>query len=303
MSSIDGVYAAAITPRRAGHQEIDSGALWDLIDFLGAHKVNGIVLLGSTGEFVHYSIEDRARLVGLAVKRSRVPVLVNISHSTVNGAVSLAESAASCGAAGLLLMPPYYFRYRQPEILGFCERFASEFSLKIPVLLYNIPLFCDPLSVETTARLLESGAFAGIKDSSGDWDNFIALKALHDARPFTLLTGNDSLYARGRMAGANGGISGVACAVPELMVALDRAVIRGESELITRLGLRVDQFIRWLHHYPVPVGIKEAAALRGIRFGEHAVPLTEEQTQKLSEFQEWFRGWLPDVQRECSYTT
>ena len=87
MSSIDGVYAAAITPRRAGQQEIDSGALWDLIDFLGAHKVNGIVLMDSIGEFVHYSIEDRARFVGLAVKRSRVPVLVNISHSTLSGAV------------------------------------------------------------------------------------------------------------------------------------------------------------------------------------------------------------------------
>jgi 4-hydroxy-tetrahydrodipicolinate synthase len=302
MSSIDGVYAAAITPRRAGQQEVDSGALWDLIDFLGANKVNGIVLMGSTGEFAHYSIEDRSRFVGLTVKRSRVPILVNISHSTLSGAVKLAESAASCGAAGLLLMPPYYFRYRQPEILAFCEQFAKEFSQKIPVLLYNIPLFCDPLAVDTTARLLESGAFAGIKDSSGDWNNFEALKALHDARPFTLLTGHDSLYARGRMAGANGGISGVACAVPELMVALDRALIRGESELITRLGLRVDQFIGWLRHYPVPVGIKEAAALRGIRFGEHAVPLTEEQTLKLNEFQEWFRGWLPDVQRESSYT-
>ncbi len=301
MSSIDGVYAAAITPRRVGQQEIDSGALWDLIDFLGAHKVNGIVLMGSTGEFVHYSIEDRARIVGLAVKRSRVPILVNVAHSTLSGAVELAESAASCGAAGLLLMPPYYFRYSQPEILGFCLRFAQEFSRQIPVLLYNIPLFCDPFTADTTIQLLQSGKFAGVKDSSGDWDNFTALKALHDAQPFTLLTGNDSLFSRGRAAGANGGISGVACAVPELMVALDRAVVKGESDLITRLGLRVDQFIRWLQFFPVPVGIKEAAAIRGIRFGAHAVPLTIEETEKLREFQDWFRAWLLEVQRECSY--
>ena len=75
MSAIQGLYAAAVTPRRLGTQDINLGAMWDLIDYLVAHGTQGIVLLGCTGEFLHFSTSERMRLMGVAVKRSRVPVI------------------------------------------------------------------------------------------------------------------------------------------------------------------------------------------------------------------------------------
>src|SRR3954452_23921694 len=132
MPVIEGVYAAAVTPRRRASQEIDLGAMWDLIDFLCAKKVDGIVLFGSTGEFVHFSIDERVRVIGLAVKRSRVPILVNVSHSTLDGTVTLAEAAMQSGASGLLVMPPYFFRYGQRDILAFFRKFAMEVRLRVP---------------------------------------------------------------------------------------------------------------------------------------------------------------------------
>jgi 4-hydroxy-tetrahydrodipicolinate synthase len=294
-----GVYVAAVTPRRSGSQEIDLGATWELIDFLCSHNVSGIVFMGSTGEFVNFGIEERIRLISLAVKRSRVPIWINVSHSTLDGAVELAEAASESGAAGLLLMPPYYFRYRGEEILMFYRKYAANARVKAPTLLYHIPVFNNGIPLEVAAELLKDGAFAGIKDSSGDWETFAALKRLYDKGPFSLMIGDDNLFARARAEGAPGGISGVASACPELLVALDKAVAAGNAEQVARLDARLREFIGWLGFFPVPVGVKEAAALRGIKCTVHAVPLSPAQKTKRSEFREWFESWLPAVQREC----
>src|SRR5690349_16544094 len=101
MPSFQGVYAAALTPRRSA-DIIDQGALWEILDFLSAKHVDGIVLFGSTGEFVHYGVEERKRVIGLGTKRSRVPVAVNVTHSTLDGTVELARAAEKCGASSLV---------------------------------------------------------------------------------------------------------------------------------------------------------------------------------------------------------
>ena len=300
MAVIQGIYVAAVTPRRRGAQEIDLGGTWELIDFLCSHKVDGIVLMGSTGEFPNFSIEERTRLVSLAVKRSRVPVWINVSHSTLDGAVELAEAASSAGAAGLLLMPPYYFRYSQQDILAFYRRFAAEANVKIPTLLYHLPVFNNGISPETAAELFRGGLFAGIKDSSGDWETFTALKRIYDTEPFAFMMGHDTLFAKARNEGIPGGISGVASALPELLVALDRAVTSGNHDRAAVLNARLMEFIAWLDFFPTPVGVKEAAVLRGIKCAEHACPLSPEQEIKREEFHDWFRAWLPAVQKDCA---
>ena len=95
----------------------------------------------------------------------------------------------------------------------------------VPILLYNIPLFTSEIPVETSCELLASGRFAGIKDSSGDLESFSRLLAQKETTPFTLLVGADGIYTRARCAGADGIVSGVACAIPELLLALDRAIL------------------------------------------------------------------------------
>lgn len=299
MSVIKGVNVAAVTPRRRGAQEIDLGATWELLDFLCSHKVDGIVLMGSTGEFVNFSIDERTRLISLAVKRSRVPVWINISHSTLDGAIELAEAASSAGAAGLLLMPPYYFRYSQQDILAFYRGFAAHADVNIPTLLYHIPIFNNGISTQTAAELLRDGLFAGIKDSSGNWENFTELKRIYDTEPFAFMMGDDCLFARARKEGIPGGISGVASALPELLVALDHAVTSSNEERISKLNDRLMEFIAWLGFFPTPVGVKEAAVIRGIKCKEHAAPLSPEQEIKRQEFRDWFRAWLPEVQKDC----
>jgi 4-hydroxy-tetrahydrodipicolinate synthase len=205
------------------------------------------------------------------------------------------------GAAGLLLMPPYFFRYTQEEILAFYRSFAAQARVRVPVLLYHIPIFTNPIAVETAALLISEGPYSGIKDSSGDWDNFIALNNARSQKQFGIMMGNDSFFVRSQEFAADGVISGIASALPELLVGLKRAVASNQPEVVTRLDVRLQQFISWLPKFPVPVGVKEAVALRGIKVTGNSIPLTGDQIRLLEEFRSWFRDWLPQVQKECSH--
>ena len=120
-----GVYASLITPRHDGNIEVDFGAMLEILDFVATRGAAGVVLFGSTGEFPHFTAAERARFVGLAARRSRVPVLVNVSHSTLEGAAGLAEEAAGSGASGVVLMPPYFYRYDTETIRAFFLEVAS----------------------------------------------------------------------------------------------------------------------------------------------------------------------------------
>jgi len=292
MQPFSGVIAAAVTPHGKRGDEPDIGATLELIDFLCAAGVQGIALLGSTGEFVNLNFDDRVRLVYLAVKRSRVPVLAGVSHSTLDGALALGREASAAGAEGLLLMPPFFFRYRQPEIREFYLRFQAEMSHGAPVYLYNIPAFTSEISTETAEQLLSTGRFAGIKDSSGGWDNFQTLSRYKQEHPYTLLVGHDAIFARARASGADGVVSGVACAMPELLLALDRAIARNDQAEIERLDARLHAFLARIEPFPTPVAIKAALAARGMKTGPPPVPLAAETQAALDEFREWFRDWL-----------
>lgn len=296
--TIGGINVAAITPRRDREVEVDLGAMLDLVDFLSDQKVQGITLFGTTGEFVHFTLEERSRYVALLAKRSRVPVMANVSHSTLDGAVMMAEEAAGAGIAGVLIMPPHYFRYPLEAVETYCLQFASLVSKWVKVFLYNIPAFTAEITAPMVGRLLASGMFAGIKDSSGDQAMMAELLRLRAERPFTLLVGNDRLFATARKDGADGGVSGVACALPELMLALERAIRDDDPDAVRRYDGRVQEFIDAIVQFPTPIGIKAAVAARGIKAGQHAVPLGPEMTDQLERFKVWFREWLPAVQRE-----
>ena len=125
MTGFQGVNAAAITPR--GKQgEIDLGAAFELIDHLCSAGVRGIVLFSGNGEYPAFTVEERSRLVYLAVKRSRVPVLVGVGSATVDLSVALAREAREAGAGGLLLPPPFFFRYEPDDVLEFYRRFTAQ---------------------------------------------------------------------------------------------------------------------------------------------------------------------------------
>lgn len=294
-----GVYAALATPRRTGLAEPDTAALLDYVDTVTRAGVDGLVLFAATGEFVHFDAADRTHALKMAIRRSRVPVLVNVSHSTLDGALALADGAIDSGAAGLLVLPPYFYRYRQDDIYEFYMRFRSEVAEDVPVYLYNLPFSTNEISPPLAARLLGTGRFAGMNDASGDWDFFDSLLQLERQAEVRLLIGNEKLYLRGRKRGAAGCISGIAAALPELTVAMERALRSQSDERTNQLDGYLQEFINWIERLPPTLGIKNTAVARGWKFSHSALPLSPATRAELDEFCKWVHDWMPAVLKEC----
>jgi 4-hydroxy-tetrahydrodipicolinate synthase len=112
-----------------------------------------------------------------------------------------------------------------------------------------------------------------------------------------LFCGNDRLIADAERWGCDGIVSGVACAVPELIVALHAAVRVNDAARLEELQRLLLDFIAWVDRFPVPVGIAAATEARGAKVGPPAVPLTAVQAVALEHFREWLAQWLPLIQR------
>ena len=292
---LSGVFPAAITPHRPGTWEPDFTAALELMDFLATRGAQGICLLGSTGEFLHFDFEQRQRLVHLCRKRSRVPIVVNVTHSTLAGALQLADGAIAAGADALMLAPPYYFRYSAEEVEEFYRVFARETGSAVPLLLYHIPQFTNGVAMESVERLVREGLYQGIKDSSCDWANFEALLALKKQRPFAVFSGSERDSARALRAGADGLILANACALPEIVSGMARAIASGEEAAAARYYGALMEFDQRIMRFPAPVGVKRAMELRGQKSGSPAVPLGPEKQALMSEFAAWFPDWLRSV--------
>jgi 4-hydroxy-tetrahydrodipicolinate synthase len=293
MTEVQGVYAAAITPRGT-HGEIDFGASFELIDFLSKGGVNGIALCGATGEFAALNHDERSRLVYLGVKRSRVPVLVGVGSATLDESVTLARDARDAGAAGLLLPPPHFFLYDQDDLREFYLQFAEQVGSGVAIFISKAPPAGSSLDAATAFDLLSTGHFAGIE---------LRAEALQKVQSnggpgeWRLLSPDDSTFIAARCSGAHAAISPAACAAPELMSALDQALRANNRPRAEELQTRLLEFLAWVDQFPQPLILKVAAGLRGLKTGPPAVPVSPGKQAKLEEFRAWFPQWLPGVKK------
>jgi dihydrodipicolinate synthase/N-acetylneuraminate lyase len=252
---------AAAITPRNRHEEIDFGAAFELIDFLCRSGVGGIALFTAIGEYASLAADDRSRLLCLAVKRSRAPIYAGIGAATLDGALGLARSARDAGAAGLFLPPPHGFAYGQDDIREFYLQFAAQVEAGPPVYLIASPGLSSTFDPRTAYELIATGHFAGLPD----------------------------------------GVSEIACAVPELVVAQHLHYAGSATGSMRKEAARIDamlgEFTDWAYQFPPTVAIKTAVALRGIKTGPLPVPLTPEKQRRLEEFRTWFTAWLPATKK------
>lgn len=284
---LDGVYAAAITPLgRTG--DINFGAVFEMIDYLGAARVDAIALFTAWGEYPALAVDERARVTYLAVKRSRVPLLAGVGSATFHRSLELAREARSAGVAAILLPPPLFYRCDDDDLYEFYAQFAAQLGSDLPIIVTGE---MDP---ETAGQLLDSGRFAGVVADRGS-----ALAGL-GAPGRTVVAGDDRELVSARSAGL-GMLSAAACAAPELTMALNAAISAGDLSAVGRLEGKRQELLAWLDRFPAPVGIKTAVAARGIQTGPLPVPLSAQKQQCLEQFRDWFKAWLPGTKKLTSH--
>jgi 4-hydroxy-2-oxoglutarate aldolase len=248
----------------------------------------GYVAIGSTGESVLLSRKE-VDTVLVAVKESAAPGMRLIAGT---GAESTAETidrtkrAAELGYHAALVKTPYYYKplYKPEVFIAHFRRVAD--ASPIPVILYSVPQFTGvALEAPEVGVLAQHPNIIGIKESSGVVQR--AAEMLEAApSPFQVLVGSASMMFPSMVLGAVGSILALASALPELCVAVFKAVRIGDLETARALQATIMPASKVIVSQCGIPGVKYAMELAGYRGGlprQPLLPLSEDQKQAIRE--------------------
>jgi dihydrodipicolinate synthase/N-acetylneuraminate lyase len=259
---LTGIIPPMITPLR-GRDELDVAGLEKLIEHILGGGVNGLFILGTTGEGPGLSYRLRRELIQRVCKQvnDRAPILVGITDTSFAESVNVARSAGESGADALVVAPPYYLPEAQPELQEYLEHLVPE--LPLPLYLYNMPALTKvPFELETVRRAMDEPRIIGLKDSSGDLNYFKSVAELIRRRPdWSLLMGPEEKLFDSLQAGGHGGVSGGANLFPKLYVRMVEAHRAGNlaraQELQQQIQRISDSFYR--------IGKYSSSIIKGIK--------------------------------------
>ena len=149
-----GSYSVTVTPFTPDRRAIDVDALRRFLDWQMESGVPGVIVLGTTGEFLTVSDEERAAVVETTVRQvaGRAHVIVGTMNTHTPNAVRYSKQAEELGADGLMVLPPYYYTPTDDEIWRY-YRAISE-AVSVPIMLYNNPVTSNvDMSAALVARL------------------------------------------------------------------------------------------------------------------------------------------------------
>lgn len=159
-----------ITPFTENGADLDIPALKRFLDWQMAEGVPGVIVLGTTGEFLTVSDDERRELVETTVKHvaGRIPVLVGSMNAHTPSAVRYSREAEELGADGLMIVPPYYYTPTHDEIFSYYRAICE--AVALPIMLYNNPVTSNvDMPAKLVGRLTRSfGNIRYIKEASMD---------------------------------------------------------------------------------------------------------------------------------------
>lgn len=163
-----GSYTVMVTPFKSDGS-LDEATLRRFVDWQIEQGTQGLIPLGSTGEFLSQTREERHRVAAIVVEqaRKRVPVIVGTAAEWTQEAVAFSREAERVGADGVMVVPPYYSSPTPDELFVHYSRIGE--ALSIPIMVYNNPFTSNvDLEADLVARLCQIDNVRYIKESSGD---------------------------------------------------------------------------------------------------------------------------------------
>lgn len=237
---LGGIYPPIPTPfKKNGQIAVD--ALKKNLAYLNGFDLRGIVVMGSNGEYVLLSEEEKLLL--METVRAAIPagklMIAGTGCQSTSETISLTKKAAGIGAdAALVITPSYYRKLMTPETLRIFFRAVADES-PIPVILYNMPACTGiDMDAETIAALAEHPNIIGLKDSGGNVVKIGDIFRL--AGPgFQVLAGSGGFLLPALSVGAVGGVMALANIAPAQCIALRHLFLEGNQNEAQKLQLRM----------------------------------------------------------------
>lgn len=244
---IKGVIPPLTTPFTENGEIYEEG-LRRLLKFQIEKSINGVFLCGTYGSGPLMALEQRKRVVEIAVDqiKRRISVITHVGSTSTADAVELAKHSESLGVDAVASIPPYYYRHDEGTVLEYYRELIN--AVDVPVYAYNIPKTSGFTMTPSFLSKLADMGLKGLKDSGFNLVEFTHyIIKLKDHKDFNFIIGTEALLLPAMMLGANGCVSGLANVFPELVVELYDAILNKNYEEAAELQLKVNKARMLLH--------------------------------------------------------
>jgi 4-hydroxy-tetrahydrodipicolinate synthase len=288
MTRIRGVLSPVVTPFN-DDMSPDAERFVRHCRWLVANDV-GLAVFGTNSEANSLSVDERMdlleKLVASGVDAARM--MPGTGCCALTDSVRLTAHAVKLGCAGVLMLPPFYYKGVSDEGLfrNYAEVVERVGDARLNIYVYHIPQVSQvPITLNLIERLLKAYPenIAGVKDSSGDWSNTKAMLAQFASRGFDVFAGSETFILANMRSGGKGCISATANVNP---AAIHDLYARWKTEGAEVLQERLDAIRRVFQKYPMIPALKAAVAHFGgdpgwARVRPPLVELSEEQASSL----------------------
>jgi dihydrodipicolinate synthase/N-acetylneuraminate lyase len=237
------------------------------IRFAISSGIDALLILGSTGEFIQLTVAQRKEVLERAIEAADgAPALVNISHTNPRAVAELAKHARTAGAAGVTLLPPWFYPLGDEDLVAFYAAAGAVSGL--PLGIYNFPnLTGKRLTPELTRAIAKETQVTFLKQSGGNFDDHQGQIAVGRELGFKVLTGWDTCIPEAMGLGAKGCVGGLGNFVPEIMLKIHRLISMGrpaEAEAPAQLMKKIGAIVNTLEF---PMNVAAAMEARGLNPG------------------------------------
>lgn len=273
-SQFKGTGVAIVTPFNKD-SSVDYKSLGKLVNFIIKGGVEYIVVLGTTGESVNLTKEEKKLVVKQVVDtvNKRVPVVLGLGGNNTQEIVeSLKVKSDFEGIDAILSVSPYYNKPNQRGIYLHYKAIAE--ASPLPVILYNVPgRTASNMTADTTLKLANDFKnIIAIKEASGNLEQCMKL-IKHRPKDFLVVSGDDNLALPMIASGADGVISVVANAFPKDFSEMSRQILAGNVKEAQKLHYKLTDITEQLFADGNPAGIKAVLELKNICKAHLRLPL------------------------------
>jgi len=287
VSKIGRVVIPMVTPFRESG-EIDYRKAQELALLLIERKYcDALAITGTNGEFYNLNLEERMILFEKIKETigSKAPLIAGTGANTTKDTIALTKRAEELGYTAALILPPYYGRPTQGELLVHFEKIAA--SCQIPIILYNIPIFAGVnIEPSTSVRLSKIDNIIGVKEEAGllPLQTSEILNSIDVPDDFAVYCGDDTMVLSTIVQGASGCVSGTSHIVGDYMKAQVAALLNGQVDKAIEFHKKIYAFTRAItpngRTNPVSL-LKVSLAVTGFNVGHPRQPYVEPSTEEI----------------------
>ena len=284
-----GMATAIVTPMTP--TGIDYEALGQFLEFQIASGINGIVVMGTTGENATIEPEDQKRVIAYTVEKvnHRVPVIAGTGTNNTEHVLANTRNACQVGADAVLVVTPYYNKATQNGLIQHFTAVAD--ASTVPMIVYNVPgrTGCNLLP-KTLAKLAEHPNIVGVKEATGNMAQMAEIMHLCGDK-LDVYSGEDALTVPMMAMGAAGTISVLSNVVPKQAVAMSDACLAGDYQTAAKLQCDLLPLIDALFSEVNPIPAKAAVSAMGYGQEVLRLPLTPMEPATRAVLMEQLRRW------------